>query len=237
VKKFKLSEKIMETTVAHRLAKAREALGLSQRAFAKTLDISNSTISLWEKGKGDLSYFSTQAIEQIHNISANWLLTGKGEMMVNGIRVMGNMEGQEAAGGANNAVTIHLLSLIPISGDGSELAHYLDEPGGVLFDRQWLRKVFGVSPDNLCMVEMDDVSMSPMVNAGELLFVDGRKTTPPFRGGVWVLRHDGQLFVRRVKSGAPQQYIATSDNPDYPPIEVDNTALLGRVVGGPPRRF
>ncbi|MDR2697985.1 MAG: helix-turn-helix domain-containing protein [Holophagales bacterium] len=219
----------MQRAVTKRLIEARRALKLSQRKFAEILDVHHSTVSCWELGKSPVSKVSTQAIEQVHRISADWLLTGKGDMFI---------KQSDTTEAGSSQIIIPVLSVTPCVDGGSALGDYVSA-GGMSFSECWLRDSFNVAPNNLCLLRFDGDSMLPVINPDEMLFVDGLVQPPEYRDGLWVLRLGERLLVKRVQLIGSNRYQATSDNPaDAHKIDLSDSAqLLGRVVGGAPKRF
>jgi phage repressor protein C with HTH and peptisase S24 domain len=90
----------------------------------------------------------------------------------------------------------------------------------------------GVSPATLTMITAHGDSMEPLIHDGDALFVDMADRRLSSRPGIFVLRLDGVLLVKRVaRIGLEVQVI--SDNPDTPaiaPVRADRVAVIGRVV-------
>ena len=57
-------------------------LGISQKVFAKELCIAPSTVNQWLNGKRAPSQAMLKLISIRYNVSMQWLISGKGEMMV-----------------------------------------------------------------------------------------------------------------------------------------------------------
>lgn len=107
--------------------------------------------------------------------------------------------------------------------------------GTVGFDRRWL-KGLGLLPENLSIIDVKGESMAPTLNNGDTIMVDRGDAAERLRDGVYVLRLDDALMVKRV-SLAPRRGEKTltisSDNPHYPSWnDVDRTFvdIVGRVV-------
>ena len=66
-------------TVQQRITKIRMDAGLSQVEFGERLNIGNSTISLLESGKRNLTARTTADICEKFNVNPVWLETGEGE--------------------------------------------------------------------------------------------------------------------------------------------------------------
>lgn len=90
----------------------------------------------------------------------------------------------------------------------------------------------GVSPATLTMITAHGDSMEPLIHDGDALFVDMADRRLSSRPGIFVLRLDGALLVKRV-SRIGLEVQVTSDNPVTPtiaPVRADRVAVIGRVV-------
>lgn len=93
-------------------------------------------------------------------------------------------------------------------------------------------KRLGVAADALTMVTARGTSMEPLIHDGDALFVDTGDRRMSSRPGLFVLRLDGMLLVKRVARIGFELRIA-SDNPTAPPIapvRADRAEIIGRVV-------
>lgn len=63
-------------SVGSLLKAAREAVGLSQQEVAKKFEISDKTISAWEKGLGDPGIYRLIEIAKLYQCTADYLLGG-----------------------------------------------------------------------------------------------------------------------------------------------------------------
>jgi len=90
----------------------------------------------------------------------------------------------------------------------------------------------GVAPGALTMITARGTSMEPLIHDGDALFVDTGDRRLSSRPGLFVLRLDGVLLVKRVARIGLECRIA-SDNPAAPPIapvRADRAEIIGRVV-------
>ena len=90
----------------------------------------------------------------------------------------------------------------------------------------------GASPASLTMITAHGDSMEPLIHDGDALFVDMADRRLSSRPGVFILRLDGALLVKRV-SRIGLEVQVTSDNPATPiiaPVRADRVAVIGRVV-------
>ena len=97
------------------------------------------------------------------------------------------------------------------------------------FSRHWLREQ-GLEPDKLSAIRVIGDSMEPLLREGDEVLVDRREL--PFRDGVYVVRLDDSLLVKRVASKGAGRFSLISQNQTYPPIAVEagEFDLVGRVV-------
>lgn len=104
----------------------------------------------------------------------------------------------------------------------------------IAFDPAWLRRVARGAPDQLSIIRVAGDSMAPTLADGDDILVDRGDGEERLRDGVYVLRRDDALVVKRLGLDPATRRIAIrSDNPAYPswpdcdPASVD---ILGRVV-------
>jgi phage repressor protein C with HTH and peptisase S24 domain len=113
-------------------------------------------------------------------------------------------------------------------------------PGGELgkpyfaFDERWLKSLTATPPSNLSIVRVQGDSMSPTLNAGDDILVDLADCEDRLRDGIYVLRIDDALVVKRLAL-SPRGGRATiqSDNPaypDWPDCDIGEMHCIGRVI-------
>ena len=106
--------------------------------------------------------------------------------------------------------------------------------GSYGFDRNWLRQVAHAEPGDLSIVTVSGDSMAPTLVDGDDVLVDRSDRGQRLRDGIYVLRRDDTLMVKRLAL-APTSGTLTisSDNPAYPSwrdCPLDSVDVLGRVV-------
>lgn len=100
------------------------------------------------------------------------------------------------------------------------------------FAPKWLRRL-GVDPANLSLIVVDGDSMAPTLGDGDDIMVDHSAATRPLRDGIYVLRMEDVLLVKRVAMGPSGKLTIRSDNPQYPDwedVSAENVNIIGRVV-------
>ncbi|MET0250370.1 MAG: S24 family peptidase [Sphingobium sp.] len=129
-------------------------------------------------------------------------------------------------------VSVPRLALGASAGAGS-----LDDDeraeGVMAFDAAWLRHL-GVRPQHVSIIRVDGESMAPTLSDGDEIMVDHDDGAERLRDGVYVLRLDGVLMVKRVALGPLRgRFSILSDNahyPDWTDIDPGLVDIVGRVV-------
>lgn len=79
------------------------------------------------------------------------------------------------------------------------------------------------------IVRVRGTSMEPGLIDGDQIVVDTAQRAPGKAGGVFVIRVDDVVMVKRVRRDRGR-LVATSDNPDAPPVSDGPIEVVGRVV-------
>jgi hypothetical protein len=105
--------------------------------------------------------------------------------------------------------------------------------GEVAFDPKWLRDL-GADPRALSIIRVEGDSMAPTLDDGDDILVDGGDAAARLRDGIYVLRMDDVLMVKRVaRAPGPGRISVISDNPHYrswDDLPMASVQLVGRVV-------
>ena len=145
-------------------------------------------------------------------------------------RIDESMLGGPAAAVAAPTVGVRLLDVAASAGPG-RLNDDERSAGTLPFDRAMLDRL-GIRSTSLAMITAAGESMAPLIEHGDSIMVDEADRRVGARGGVYVIRLDGTLMVKRVARAGPVMTIR-SDNPDFaaiadrPVAEVD---VIGKVV-------
>ena len=128
--------------------------------------------------------------------------------------------------------SVPILSVAASAGPGSflsgeaVLAHYG-------FDRRWLKSI-SRTPDQLSIISVRGDSMQPTLAEGDDILVDMGDAAAQLRDGIYVLRVDEVLLVKRLAlSPANGSISIRSDNPAYPAWEecaASDIQVIGRVI-------
>lgn len=113
--------------------------------------------------------------------------------------------------------------------DGDERAR-----GHIAFDPAWLRRVARGGAEQLSIIRVAGDSMAPTLNDGDDILVDRGDGAGRLRDGIYVLRIDEALVVKRLAlNPAARTLSVRSDNPAYPgwpDCPLAAVDVVGRVV-------
>ncbi|WP_154948860.1 LexA family transcriptional regulator [Klebsiella grimontii] len=101
----------------------------------------------------------------------------------------------------------------------------------VSFRRYWVTNHLKADPSKLSVISVYGDSMEGVLNDKDIILINHDDREP--REGIYVLRIDGQLIVKRVQRLPGSILRVTSTNPAYEPFSVDMNNVLGdfAVVG------
>ena len=105
--------------------------------------------------------------------------------------------------------------------------------GTVAFDPIWLRRLGVSGPQGLSWIAVRGDSMAPTLGDGDELLVDGGDGAARLRDGIYVLRANDALLVKRIAVDHGRRRVhVRSDNPVYPGWEaaLADLVVVGRVV-------
>ena len=102
------------------------------------------------------------------------------------------------------------------------------------FDERWLRKLTGAVHTDLTLIRVEGDSMSPTLQDGDDIMVDRGDGADRLRDGIYVLRIDDALVVKRLAIHPISKKITVqSDNPaysDWPDCDPAELGCIGRVI-------
>jgi Peptidase S24-like len=101
------------------------------------------------------------------------------------------------------------------------------------FDAAWLRRLTA-TPDLVSAIRVDGDSMTPTLSDGDDILVDRGDAADRLRDGIYVLRIDDALNVKRLAINPAGRSVAIrSDNPAYPSwpdVPAARVNVIGRVI-------
>ncbi|KPF79963.1 S24 family peptidase [Novosphingobium sp. AAP93] len=130
-------------------------------------------------------------------------------------------------------VQIPVLDVEASAGHGA-LAGAESQAGQFGFDEKWLRKLTQAKATSLSIIKVVGDSMEPTLYDGDEVLVDVADEQSKLRDGIYVLRMDGALNVKRVAIEPQGRKISVvSDNAAYPSwqgLDRRSVNIVGRVL-------
>jgi phage repressor protein C with HTH and peptisase S24 domain len=134
---------------------------------------------------------------------------------------------------AAGLVSVKRHPVMVSAGPGAIVTQELGKPY-FAFDERWLKALTPSSPANLSIVRVEGDSMASTLNAGDDILVDLGDAGDRLRDGIYVLRIDEALVVKRIALNPVGRRITVqSDNPaypDWPDCGLSDIKPIGRVI-------
>lgn len=148
-------------------------------------------------------------------------------------RVLGGPAVTRAMVGRSAMVSIPRLDLRASAGPGA-LPGEEAAVGAFAFDERWLRTVASGQPADMSIIRVTGDSMAPTLVEGDDILVDASDAGARLRDGIYVLRRDDALSVKRLAvNPAGRRVTIKSDNPayrDFADVKLSAIVIIGRVV-------
>jgi phage repressor protein C with HTH and peptisase S24 domain len=145
--------------------------------------------------------------------------------------VLGGPPDEEGRSGGLITVKRHPVAVS--AGPGAIVGEELGKPY-FGFDERWLKSLTPTSPSKLSIVRVEGDSMSPTLNQGDEILVDPADCAERLRDGIYVLRVDDALVVKRLALNPMGRSVTVqSDNPaypDWPDCGIEDIHCIGRVI-------
>jgi len=212
---------VVDAEFRSRLSQILQETG-SVAELARKVGISDNAIYKWLQGRGQPSVANLVALARAARVSVEWLATGR--------------EPAATGRGARRGAERSDYSFVPrydvrasaargTSIRSEQVVDYL------AFKTEWVRRRLNTDPRNLLLIEAVGDSMAPTIEDADLILVDLGE--PRFKqDGVYVLRRDHDLIVKRLQRRPDDKLIIRSDNPAYEPAVAprESLGIVGRVI-------
>lgn len=211
------------TSISDRISSLIKQKGISARALEQRIGCSNGVISRCiSKGTDISSQWVSKIIESFDELNAEWLLTGRGNMLK-----------EEPATGNHPVPTAHHapeggnigIPLIPLS---AMAGSFTDEASFMEYEcERYVVPIFK-GADFLIPVKGD--SMQPTYFSGDLVACKRVPLDDIFFqwGKTYVLDTRQGPLIKRIKPGADDSHVlVVSDNAAYEPFQLDKSQFHG----------
>ena len=101
------------------------------------------------------------------------------------------------------------------------------------FEENWLRNLTHSKPQSLSIIRVMGDSMEPTLSDGDDVLVDTSDSVARLRDGIYVLRHDDTVIVKRIAIAPGRRLTILSDNPAYPrwdDVDPRTLSIVGRLL-------
>jgi len=247
----------MEAT-ADRLKRLREERGIGSGAeLARMSGVPEATYRAYESGRRPLTPRAARELAVPLGVTWQMLLFGREAASLDGVVTTG----EEAAALLGQRVSRQppppparprgriTAEIVAMAGDSFALLPVYDAkasagPGQeidretvlhrIAFREDWIRTVTSAPLDRLAVIGVDGDSMEPTLRQNDLVLVDFGQTRPQRQDGIYVIRTDGGLQVKRLQVEiAAGRLSILSDNKAYEPqrnVDPQDVAVVGRVI-------
>ena len=226
-------------TLAERLKYARESTGLSQQQVADIVGMKQPSYYKVESGKTLRTTFLNE-IARALNVSADWLLTGKGSPDQNRLPpdIQAFVDGlpngipSSEIDDWSKSIFIPLYDVSFCCGDGAGHVEFEALKRKLPFDDHFFNKR-GIRPQNFKLIYAKGDSMAPYINDKDAVGVDISEIEPK-EGEVYALFLDGHQMIKRIFLEGGGVLRLESDNKIYKdkiisPENGDSLHIIGRV--------
>lgn len=229
-------------TPAERFKEARSYTTLTQKELGEKLGFQWHKIKDIEAGKLKVTPDIAEYLENYYSISGWWLLTGKGEMLINSNN--SNLCVAEPKSNYNAESNLEIINISyfkdTYAAAGAGAINYENAPIVMSFDKEFLRVQLGITVfKHLHIIHAIGNSMHPTIQTGEMLFVN------PFENedfkirdkDIYIISTPNGTLVKRIKIHPIKPiFILISDNPEDEDIHLEGDdfkacTVIGRVVG------
>ena len=104
----------------------------------------------------------------------------------------------------------------------------------VAINATWLRRFSRSKASDLSLIQVQGDSMYPLLSDGDDILVDQSDGSARLRDGIYVLRRDETLMVKRLAINPTSRLVTIkSDNPayqDWPNCDPATVTIIGRVI-------
>ncbi len=181
-------------------------------ALATAVGVSDNAIYKWLAGRGQPSVANLVALARAGRVSVEWLATG--DEPGRGAQAM-------ARAGEHGDFIFMPRNRIRFSSGREGILRSEQVVDSIAFRAEWVKRTLKAEPRDLILIEVVGDSMAPTVEDSDLILAN--LAEPRFRqDGIYLLRHDGGLAVKRIQRRPDGKLLVRSDNPKYEAMVVSS---------------
>jgi phage repressor protein C with HTH and peptisase S24 domain len=188
--------------------------------LARAVGVSDNAIYKWLSGRGQPSVANLVALARAARVSIEWLATGE--------------ETRQSAQAVTRAVEHGDFIFMPktrvrYSGGKGGMIRSDQVVDSIAFRAEWVKRRLHTNSRDLLLIEVAGDSMAPTIRDADLILAD--LAEPRFKqDGIYLLRHESGLAVKRIQRRPDGKLLVRSDNPKYEPIVAATVGVIGRVI-------
>lgn len=217
------------TEYTTRIAQIMREHGITQQALAQRLGVSRQAVALWQKS-GRFSSNTLPRVAAALGVSPADLIGDDGEP--GDARVVRVVSDSPLRPGYVRVPVFDAAGSCGMQNGqvGSDLI-----TGAVDLAERFIRSLAGVtSTKRLQVISSTGDSMAPTIESRALILIDTNQRQL-IGDGVFCIRIDGELFIKRIQRIPGGGLTLLSDNPRYPSLALsrdalEQTEIIGRVV-------
>ncbi|WP_167746705.1 LexA family transcriptional regulator [Eikenella corrodens] len=207
--------------MSNSIDRAKEALNVSSDyELAKILGITHSAVAGYRRRENSLPLAQCLKVSELAGKTLDWLILGKGSDT--------DTASKKSVTSIPNIVLVPLYDVPVSAGHGSffDTENIIQQ---IPFDTEWLEREELIAGQLACLPIKGD-SMSPGLKTSDIVLID---LTHQRGDGVFVLRLNGALRIKRLQWLADGRLRISSDNPIYeteyvdPNTPPDDFAIIG----------
>lgn len=217
-------------TIGARIKEVRKTLereqNLNMAGFAKKLGVSYQAVQNLEK-RENLREGSFIAITTKFNVNPDWLKTGNGSMFLTNKKEPSSVEVLSSESIGNKFVAIREFPTVKASAGYGAIIY---EEESVPYE---INARFVEDAEKEVVIGVIGESMNPELYEGDkiLITTDYKYTCKPKINGLYVIRADDCVYVKRYKQRRKNELTFVSDNKKYSDIKMDIGDCSSRIIG------
>lgn len=200
------------------LSRLYQFMGFSKDLeFCEKYQIKPNTLSTWKK-RNKIPYELLEEISQNENLSLDWLLTGKGQMLLTNKDSLPAIQNKALS---TDVVSVNFYPDIYAAAGYGAINEYGLQPELMTFDRKFLQELLNVrNVNNLDIIRVMGDSMEPFIHNGEYVLLE--RSNEAFNGETVIANIQGQVYIKRFHADPFKTWIKlVSDNEQYGDINLD----------------
>lgn len=235
----------MSENLGERLRLVRDSVLKEARSVtAEKLGVSLVSIQNYENGTREPSATFVVNFAKMAGVSLEWLLLGEGQMLKQAASDVASVSGSDSGhcvclDTLGNPVDLDEFVFIPRYNLKAAAGHGATTEGekpmfSMAFRRYWVENYLRATPTDLSVISVKGDSMEGVLNDRDVILLNTSDTQAS--SGLYVLRVDGDLVVKRVQRLPGGVLRVISANEAYATFDVDlnnppaDFGVIGRVV-------